>query len=375
MNIKRFKIEEWMNEYEDDAVYNLAETCVDSMTVRELITIDGTDPNDFFTTLGEKRLTYGHIEGSPDFRKLVSQRYDSLTAANVLTMNGAIGANFLVLYSLIEPGDEVVCVHPTYQQLYSVPESFGATVKLLNLRPENDYLPDLDELEALMSDRTKMIIINNPNNPTGSLMGENMLREIASIANQFDAYVFSDEVYRGLVQNPEQHIPSIVDIYEKGISTGSMSKSLSLAGLRLGWIAASKTIIEKCLKRRDYTTISCGMIDDLLAVHALKNYDRLMERNINIVQKNLSILDEWIKGEPKISYVKPHAGTTAILAFDYPMSSVEFCQKLYHKNGSFLAPGSCFDLEGTVRIGYACDTDVLKAGLAKISEYLRALEQ
>ncbi|HLS07350.1 MAG TPA: aminotransferase [Bacillota bacterium] len=375
MNIKRFKIEEWMNEYEDDAVYNLAETCVDSMTVRELITIDGTDPNDFFTTLGEKRLTYGHIEGSPDFRKLVSQRYDSLTAANVLTMNGAIGANFLVLYSLIEPGDEVVCVHPTYQQLYSVPESFGATVKLLNLRPENDYLPDLDELEALMSDRTKMIIINNPNNPTGSLMGENMLREIASIANQFDAYVFSDEVYRGLVQNPEQHIPSIVDIYEKGISTGSMSKSLSLAGLRLGWIAASKTIIEKCLKRRDYTTISCGMIDDLLAVHALKNYDRLMERNINIVQKNLSILDEWIKGEPKISYVKPHAGTTAILAFDYPMSSVEFCQKLYHKNGAFLAPGSCFDLEGTVRIGYACDTDVLKTGLAKISEYLRALEQ
>src|SRR5690625_1525939 len=375
MNIKRFKIEEWMNEYEDDAVYNLAETCVDSMTVRELITLDGTDPNDFFTTLGEKRLTYGHIEGSPDFLKLVSERYDSLTAANVLTMNGAIGANFLVLYSLIEPGDEVVCVHPTYQQLYSVPESFGATVKLLNLRPENDYLPDLDELEALMSDRTKMIIINNPNNPTGSLMGENMLREIASMANQFDAYVFSDEVYRGLVQNPEQHIPSIVDIYEKGISTGSMSTSLSLAGLRLGWIAASKDIIEKCLKRRDYTTISCGMIDDLLAVHALKNYDRLMERNINIVQKNLSILDEWIKGEPKISYVKPHAGTTAILAFDYPMSSVEFCQKLYHKNGSFLAPGSCFDLEGTVRIGYACDTDVLKAGLAKISEYLRALEQ
>lgn len=99
-----------------------------------------------------------------------------------------------------------------------------------------------------------------------------------------------------------------------------------------------------------------------------------MERNIAIVQKNLAILDDWVKQEPNISYVKPKAGTTAILAFNYDLSSVEFCQGLYNKNGAFLAPGSCFDLEGTVRIGYACDTEVLKAGLEKVSEYLRELE-
>lgn len=373
MEIKRFKIEEWMNAYEDDAVYNLAETCVHSLTVGELIGIDGTDPKQFFNELSKQRLTYGHIEGSPDFRELVSRLYKTMTKENILTMNGAIGANFLLLYTLVNPGDEVISVHPTYQQLYSVPESFGATVKRLNLRPENGFLPDLNELRSLVTKQTKLIIINNPNNPSGAVMDEAMLKDIVDIAKSVDAYILCDEVYRGLLQDPDLHVPSIVDLYDKGISTGSMSKSLSLAGLRLGWIAAPEQVIEQCLKRRDYTTISCGMIDDILAVHALKNYDRITERNLKIVRDNLAILDEWINSEPHMHYVKPQGGTTAILSFDYDMTSVDFCLGLYEKNGAFLAPGSCFDLEGTVRMGYACDTQVLKDGLQKVSEYLREL--
>lgn len=375
MEIKHFKIEEWMNGYEDDAVYNIAETCVESLTVSELIQLDGTKPEQFFEELSKKRLSYGHIEGSPDFREQVSRLYEKMTPENIIAMNGAIGANYLLLYTLVNPGDEVICVHPTYQQLYSVPESFGATVKLLNLRQENGFLPDLDELKSLVTEKTKLIIINNPNNPSGAVMGEAMLKEIVDIAASVDAYILCDEVYRGLLQDPDIQIPSIVDLYDKGISTGSMSKSLSLAGLRLGWIAAPEDVIEQCMKRRDYTTISRGMIDDMLAVHALENYDRLMERNLKIVQDNLAILDEWVKREPTISYVKPQGGTTAILKYDYDIPSFDFCLGLYEKNGAFLAPGICFDLEGTVRIGYACDTQVLKDGLEKVSEYLPELSK
>ncbi|SNT52553.1 Aspartate/methionine/tyrosine aminotransferase [Bacillus sp. OK838] len=374
MNIKTFAVEHWMNLYEMEAVYNIAETCVESLTVNELISIDGTDPEKFLLDLGKNKLTYGHIEGSPDFRRLVSNQYQSLEADNVLVTNGAIGANFLLLYSLIQPGDHVVAVHPTYQQLYDVPASFGATVDLLPLREENNYLPDLNELKSLVNEKTKMIIINNPNNPSGAIIEKEMLEEIVEIARSYDAYILCDEVYRKLLQEDDLVVPSIVDLYEKGISTSSMSKVLSLAGLRLGWIAGPKEVITECFRHRDYTTISCGMLDDILAVHALKNYDKILDRNRKIIKENLSILDAWVEQEPLMSYVKPRAGTTAMLKYDLPVSSEDFCIGLFKANGAFLTPGSCFDIEGHVRIGYACKTEVLEQGLQKVSEYLRTFK-
>ncbi|MEH7097201.1 aminotransferase [Neobacillus vireti] len=374
MDIKTFAVEHWMNLYEMEAVYNIAETCVESLTVNELIAIDGTNPEEFLRNIGKKKLTYGHIEGSPEFRTLVSKLYKNVEPENVLMMNGAIGANFLVLYSLIEPGDHVIAVHPTYQQLYDVPASFGASVDLLPLRPENKFLPDLEELKSLVNKKTKMIIINNPNNPSGAIIERKMLEDIVEIARSCNAYILCDEVYRNLLQEDDLDIPSIVDLYEKGISTSSMSKVLSLAGLRLGWIAGPKNVIGECFKHRDYTTISCGMIDDILAVHALKNYNNILKRNREIIRNNLAILDVWVQQEPSFSYVKPRAGTTAMLKYDLPLSSEEFCVGLFKANGAFLTPGSCFDMEGHVRIGYACDTNVLVEGLKKVSEYVQTLK-
>ena len=373
MDIKTFKVEEWMNEYEMEAVYNIAETCVDSLTVNELISIDGTDPAQFFHELGKKKLTYGDIEGSPAFRQLAANLYNHVKPENVLVMNGAIGANFLVFYSIVKPGDHVISVHPTYQQLYDVPASFGADVDLLRLTPENNFLPDLEELRSLVNEKTKLICINNPNNPSGAVMEREMLEEIVEIARSADAYILCDEVYRGLWQDDDIEIPSIVDLYEKGIVTQSMSKVFSLAGIRLGWIAGPKDVISECMRHRDYTTISCGMIDDMLAVHALKNYNKVLDRNRKIIRENLAILDEWVKKEPAISYVKPRAGTTAMLKYDLPVTSEEFCIGLFKANGAFLTPGSCFDMEGYVRIGYACETEVLKQGLEKVSEYIGSL--
>ncbi|WP_103106678.1 aminotransferase [Brevibacillus reuszeri] len=369
MRIAPFKVEEWMNEYELEAVYNIAETCVDSLTVEELIRLSA-EPEDFFKEMAAQKLTYGHIEGSPEFRSLVAGMYKTMKPENILAMNGAIGANFLTLFSLVQPGDEVITVHPTYQQIYSVPESFGAQVKLLRLLPENEFLPDLDELRSLVTDKTKLICINNPNNPSGALMNEAILREIVEIARSVDAYLLCDEVYRNLHQDPEITVPSIVDLYDKGIATSSMSKVFSLAGLRLGWIAAPVDVIKNCFQHRDYTTISCGMLDDMLAVHALKNRDKIMERNLKIVRDNLQILDEWVISEPLVSYVKPQAGTTAMLKYELDIPSEAFCIDLFRSTGAFLTPGSCFDMEGWVRIGYACSTEVLKAGLEKVSEFL-----
>ena len=374
MYIKPFAVEEWMNEYEDNARYNIAETCVDSVSVDELFALTGEDKDAFLKDICARRLTYGHIFGAPEFKKGVASLYRTVTPEEIITTHGAAGASHHVFYSLVEPGDRVVSIMPTYQQLYSIPESYGADLQLLHLKQENDYLPDLQELRALVTPGTKLICINNPNNPTGALMDGALLREIVAIAREAGAYVLCDEVYRHLTQSDEWS-ESIVDLYEKGISLGSMSKVFSLAGLRLGWVTThDKDALASMTSHRDYNHISCGLFDEALAAIALRHKDKLLQRNQGIVRDNLAILDAWVQSQPHVRYTKPKAGTTALVYYDYDIPSRELCIDMYNRTGAFVTPGECFEQGRSMRIGYACDQQVLKDGLAAIDAYFALLD-
>ena len=370
MKIKPFAVEEWMNAWEVGAKYNIAETCVDSISMNELFELTGEDKTEFLNRLCARRLSYGDIEGLPEFRKGVCGLYKTLNIENIVPTHGASGANHHVFYSLISPGDRVVSIMPTYQQLYSIPESYGADVQILHLSKENNYLPDLEKLRRLVTPETKMICINNPNNPTGALMSEQLLREIVEIARSADAWILCDEVYRHLSQE-DGWCPSIVDLYEKGISVSSMSKVFSLAGLRLGWIAThDMSVVKSCLSHRDYNLVSCGVFDEMLAAAALKHRDKLLERSRKIVRENLQILDDWVSSEPHVSYVKPKAGTTALVYYDLDIPSYEFCEEMYKKTGAFVTPGDCFEVPHSMGIGYAYGKQDLIDGLKAISEYI-----
>ncbi|MFT5874444.1 MAG: aspartate/methionine/tyrosine aminotransferase [Clostridium sp.] len=373
MKIKDFGVEIWMNLYENNCEYNLAETCVESMTVNELLTISG-NKDEIMNNILNMQMSYGDIEGSKALVNGIVSLYDNVKPEQITVTHGAIGANALTMFSLVEPGDRVISVLPTYQQHYSIPEAYGADVKILKLCPENNFLPDLEELKSYINDKTKLICINNPNNPTGALMDESFLMKIVEIAKECDAYVLCDEVYRGLNHEGTGFTTSIVDLYDKGISSGSMSKTFSLAGLRIGWLVGPEEFIEVVNRRRDYTTISCGRIDDYLASIALENKNKIIKRNHAIVRENIKILDEWVQNEPLITYVKPKAGTTAFLKYDIDMPSEEFCVKLLEEKGVMLVPGKALDMEGFVRIGYAYSPKALKNGLNKFSEFLKKYE-
>lgn len=374
MNITPFAVEEWMNAWEEGAVYNIAETCVDSISLTELAKLIGEAPEVFAKGLMEQRMTYGHIVGAPDFKEGIASLYKTVTLKDIVPTHGAAGANYHVFLSLINPGDHVISVAPTYQQLYAIPASLGAKVDILRLKKENKYLPDLNELRKLMTPQTKMICLNNPNNPTGALMDKEILEEIVAIARENNAWVLCDEVYRHLSQSDEW-CPSIADIYEKGISVSSMSKVFSLAGLRLGWIASKDTdVIANCLRHRDYNLISCGLLDEYIAGKALAHKDVLLARSRRIVRENLDILDAWVAAETHVSYVKPKAGTTALVQYDIAIPSYDLCEAMYKKTGAFVTPGDCFDEPYSFRIGYAYGTETLKKGLAAISEYFADIE-
>jgi aspartate/methionine/tyrosine aminotransferase len=374
VQIEPFLVEQWMNAHETTATWNTAETCVDSLRLEELLALSG-DADGVLRRLRQTRLDYGEIIGSPGLRAAIAALYgERIGAGNVLVANGAIGANFLAVFALVEPGDTVVCVKPTYQQLYSVPAALGATVKTLRLRESDGYLPDVDELRALVDDRTRLIVLNNPNNPTGALMDEPLLRELVGVARDAGAWILCDEVYRKLEQEPGTTAPSMADLYERGVSSGSMSKSYSLAGLRAGWLAGPPELVRRCLDVRDYTTISCGVLDDALATIALEHIDQVLARSLAIVRENLPIVDEWVAREPRLRYVRPRAGTTALIRYEHDLPSDEFCQAMFDLNGAFVMPGDAFGEERSFRLGYACARDVLKGGIASISAYLRTLE-
>jgi aspartate/methionine/tyrosine aminotransferase len=358
-----------MNAYEHHVQLNLAETCVDPFTLHEFLTLVGEE--DFFEKIAERKLTYGFIKGSPDLRERIAELYDDTNPENILVTRGAIDANFLIFYSLVEAGNTVISVFPSYQQLYSTPKSFGANVKLLKLREENQWLPDLKELGRLIDDKTKLIVINNPHNPTGSLIKKRLLKKICTIAEDADVFILCDESYRGLYVRSEDSTPSAADLYEKAIVTGSLSKAFSLAGLRLGWIRANQEILENCMLHRDYTTISCNMITDALAALAFKHSSRILKRNLSIIRTNHRILSQWVDDEPLIEWIPPIAGSTAFLHYSLPTHSMDLCIHLIREHGVFLVPGTCFEMEKYLRIGYGCKTKIIEEGLSRISHFLR----
>lgn len=270
MKIDDFQVEIWMNRYETHCRYNLSESCVDSITLGDLLALAGR-ASAILAELVPLKLTYGAIEGSERLRLAIASLYATPSPDQVLVTHGAIGANALVYAALVEPGDEIISLVPTYQQHVSIPQSYGAKVKCLQLVRDNGYLPDPADLARLITPKTRLITLTNPNNPTGATIERARLLEIVAIAAANDAYVLCDEVYRGVDQAGDEMAASIVDLYAKGIAVGSMSKAFALAGLRLGWIVAARDILDKVMIHRDYTTISVGMLDEHFATLALEH--------------------------------------------------------------------------------------------------------
>lgn len=368
MQIQHFGVEIWMNAHEDHCTYNLAETCVESLTVQQLLDLSGD--GDLLDRLLPLKLTYGAIQGSGGLRDNVAGLFDGQTRDNVIVSHGAIGANSLVYQALVSPGDHVIAVLPTYQQHYAIPESLGAEVEVLWLREKDGFLPDLDQLSAMVRPDTRLIAMNNPNNPTGALMDQTVLRQVAELADGPGAHVLCDEVYRGLALGTDEMTTSIVDVYERGISTGSMSKTFSLAGLRLGWVVGPEEVIHAVSIHRDYNTISVGMIDDVLATHALDNKAAILARSRRIVRENAEVLANWVGTQDRIEYVPPRGGTTALLKYDVDRPSADVAANLLEATGVLLTPGSALAMEGYLRIGYANNRDVLAAGLDRFGDHI-----
>jgi len=370
MRIADFKLEKWLNPKDPIAQFNLGASCVKALHLEELFDLIGEDTDAFFNDeLRKMSLHYGHFNGMARLLEALSALYTNVNPENILTVHGATGANNMVFNELIELGDNVVAFLPNYQQHYAIPESLGVEVRSLRLREENGYLPDIDELSDLVDEKTRLITLSNPNNPTGAFIGQDLLNEVVGVAQKVGAFVLSDEIYRGLA---DEYMTSIVDLYDRGIATSSMSKVFSMAGTRVGWVVTKDDeIFGRLENRRSYDTICCGPFDELITAIAMEHSEKILERSKNIVRPNRAILDDWLSTQSHLSCSNVSLGTTAFVTYDFDIDTEDLCADIFDKTGVLLCHGGCFDVPNAFRLGYGFDyPEHFQEGLNILGDYL-----
>lgn len=354
MKINDFKVEQWMNDHEKKAIYNLTDTCVKALTWQELMEMVEMNP--------DLPLDYGDITGSDAVKKAVLKLYTSHDLQSLTMFHGCLEANQHVMDTLLEPRDHIITYAPGYQQFWDYPHSLGVETTILPLREADGWMPNIEELKASIRSNTKMVILNNPNNPTGTVFPQAYMEQLIQVCKEKDIWILCDEVYRGFDDQP-----SISDQYEKGIATSSLSKVFALPGLRYGWVKACPSLIQKINVRRDYTMISTGPLMDTIAAQVLAHKDEIIQKNKAYIEQNKQIFTAWEQTQTHYHLIMPKAGTVGFLSYDMDISSTELATKLLDQEGIFFVPGSCFGFDHHVRFGLGQDSQMLEKGLQKLS--------
>jgi aspartate/methionine/tyrosine aminotransferase len=365
-----------MTTYETKVDWDIAESGIYPMSSREILDLLAPEERQVeLDRLLDLRLGYSEACGSAELRGLIADTYENTSPDEILVTTGAIEANFLLFNELLSAGDRVVIVSPAYQQLHSVAKAIGCDVALWNLRDDGGFRFDLDDLRALATPGTRMIVVNTPHNPTGAMLSEQDLREVYALAAELDAWVLSDEAYRWLdLPRSPPLAPPMRNLGPRAISTGTFSKPFGLPGLRIGWIAAPEDVVRRCWGLRDYISLSPGKLNDALAVIAFRHRDQIVERTRRIVAENLPFAERWFaENEDLVSWTPPRGGILALMSYQLDLPSLELANRLAEVYSVMLAPGSAFGYEGYLRIGVGNTPAIFAEGLQQTARCLRDL--
>ena len=366
MSIRVFDLERVQSLFENTVEFNLTESGFHPFTLEELLTPAQTHE------LARTVIGYGQTNGSPGARAAIAALYPDQGIDNILVTNGSSEANFVACHTLLEAGDEVVMMVPNYMQIWGIAEEMGVIPRAFHLREEDDWAPDLDELRSLVNERTKMIAICNPDNPTRSTLSAEEQQEIVAIAERVGAWIHADEVYRG-AELDGQELTSFLGLYDKAVVSGGLSKAYALPGLRLGWLAGPASTISTAWAYHDYTSITAGILSHRIAEIALSPEVRpkILERNRSMLRENLRFLLDWMKPYGnRFSFVPPRAGGMAFIRYDFDVNSTELAGWLRENKSVFILAGDCYGMDGYFRIGIGAEQEVLEAGMARLSEGL-----
>ncbi|MFT4926214.1 MAG: aspartate/methionine/tyrosine aminotransferase [Phenylobacterium sp.] len=367
MKLQEFTLERIQSLYENEVEYNLSDSGVHPYRLSELLDEQQSK------ALLDLELGYGWTNGRTELRQTIANLYHNRNTDNVMVTNGSAEANFLMVMSLLNADDELIVIVPNYLQIAGWARALGVKVVEVPLMQDNDWLPDLDQLQSLVTTKTKMLTICHPNNPTGATLPPAQIERLVSFAQQHQLYLHADEVYKG-AEFDGVELPSFADLYDKAIVTCGLSKAMAMPGLRLGWLVGPTAEIYATWQSKDYTSITTGSVSEYVANIVLQPQFRqkVLQRSKDYLIDNLNTLQSWVDDNSDwVSFVPPKAGGMAFIKYKLPVNSTELVHQFRTELSVFLLPGDVYGMDGYFRVGIGAPAEHLSIGLQRISDYVR----
>ena len=363
MKIEPFEMERMQSTWENLVEMDMSESGVRPVTLLELGEM-GLDLNGILSM----PLGYSQSNGTIPLREALSALYPGSTPEHIEVTNGTSEANYLLALSLLRDGDEVAMEVPNYMQYGGLPKSCGARLLPFRLLLDGDWEPDWDEFDQAVNEKTRLVYLSNPNNPTGSVLSEEAMRRMVARCEQVGAYLLADEVYLGAEIHCER-TRSFWGMSGRVIVTSGLSKAYGIPGVRIGWIAGPKEVVAQCWSQHDYITIGPNKISDAVARVAVQaeNRERLYARTRAILQQNLPIMRKWVEDfGGKLEFREPRAGALCLVRYNFPMPSYPLCERIRVNQSVLIVPGVHLGLEGFVRLWLGGRPEFLSEGLRRI---------
>jgi aspartate/methionine/tyrosine aminotransferase len=378
MHIDLFRMERTQCLFEHAVDFNLSESGVLPLRVEELL--DGELDSASFLSQG---LKYPESDGSHQLRERISEWYGKgATAEHVLVTNGGSEANFTALWGLLEKDEHAAVLLPNYLQSWGLSQAFARKTHAFHLKEHREsgnlrWALDIESLHRAVTRETRLIVVTNPNNPTGSVLNESEMQEVVRVARKARAWLLVDEIYRGAeVDGPIS--PTFWGRYHQVLITSGLSKAFGLPGLRIGWIVGPPKTLAQLCRYRDYTTLTPTILSDRLARVAMepKRREQILERTRSIIRRNLPKLEQWIHAHDDIfTYIRPSAGAIAFFRYKLPISSAALFDRLIKERSVLVTPGDHFGVGRYIRVGFGYDVDCTLRGLVRVDRTIEELKE
>jgi aspartate/methionine/tyrosine aminotransferase len=363
MAIELFDMERMQSTWENLVDFDMSESGVRPLTLRELVEM-GFDLDAFM----DQPLGYSQSNGTIALRERLAAIYPGAGVDSIQVTNGTSEANYVIALSRLRPGDEVAMEVPNYMQMPGVARSLGATVRTFRLLQDSGWEPDWDAFARAVTPRTRLLYLSNPNNPTGSILPPGAMERIVRRCEETGTYLIADEVYLGAEIDCER-TPSFWGMSDRVIVTSGLSKAYGIPGVRVGWLVGPRDLVAETWTQHDYLTIGPNKLSDRLAQIAVEpqNRERCYARTRAILRHNLPIAREWIASfGGRLSWREPRAGAIALVRYESGVPSVEIAERVRTRQSTLIVPGSHVGLEGYLRIWLGGKEDFLREGLRRI---------
>lgn len=366
MKLEVFQMERMQSTFENLVAYDMSESGVLPLTLRELVEM-GFDLEKFL----DVPLGYSQSNGTLALREALTTIYPGTTVENFQVTNGTSEANYMAALSQLREGDIFALETPNYMQLWGVPRSLGAETRTFNLRLDHGWEPDWEQFEKAVVPGTRMVYVSNPNNPTGAVLSDAAMARIVQRCDSVGAYLVADEVYLG-AEIARPRTKSFWGMSDRVIVTSGLSKAYGIPGVRIGWIVGPAAMIAECWTQHDYVTICPNKMSDEIARIAVLNRDRCYARTRDLLKKNLEIAREWIASfDGFLEWKEPEAGAIALVKYHADVGSAELCERMRVEQSTLVVPGAYVGLEGYLRIWLGGREEYLREGLRRIGEELK----